>query len=86
MTIYHSSLFERHFKKLSPPIQRKAALRDRLFRLNPFDSRLETHKLHGDKREEWAYSVDYSYRISFVFLKGGSVLYTDIGTHDELYR
>ena len=49
------------------------------------DPRLDVHNLHGKKKEEWAYSVDRSYRIVFIFLEGNQVLYTDIGTQDELY-
>ena len=49
------------------------------------DTRLEIHKLHGKKKDEWAYSVDYSYRISFIFLGKNVVLYTNIGTHDDVY-
>lgn len=85
MEIHISSLFERRFKKLPREIKQKAVAREKIFVVNPFDSRLGTHKLHGEKRDEWAYSVDYSYRIVFIFLENNAVLYLNIGTHDELY-
>ncbi len=85
MEILVAPLFSRHFRKLPRDIQEKARHREKIFQKNPFDSRLDTHKLHGRLKEEWAYSVDYSYRIAFLFLQDGRVLYTDIGTHDELY-
>jgi mRNA-degrading endonuclease YafQ of YafQ-DinJ toxin-antitoxin module len=53
-----------------------------VFKDNPFAQTLDTHKLHGEKKEEWAFSVDYSYRVSFVFVGSDAVLFTDIGTHD----
>ncbi|MDP3934962.1 MAG: type II toxin-antitoxin system mRNA interferase toxin, RelE/StbE family [Candidatus Giovannonibacteria bacterium] len=85
MKIYLSSNFVRKFKKLPENIKEKARNREAIFKLNPFDPRLETHKLHGKQSSEWAYSIDYGYRIAFVLLKHGDVLYTDVGTHNEVY-
>lgn len=83
MEVELSSWFKKAFKRLHPHIQEKAVRRMKTFKdTNGRDSRLEVHKLTGDKKEEWAYSVDDSYRIAFVFISGGKVLYTDIGTHD----
>lgn len=85
MTIFTAPLFKKHFQKLPRDIQEKAKLKDEVFRQNPFHPSLETHKLHGKHGNEWAYSVNYKYRIIFYFLKDDSILYTNIGTHDELY-
>lgn len=85
MEVKLSSRFKKSFAKLYPRIQKKAIEKIVLFRKNQFDSRLNTHKLHGERKGEWAYSVDYSYRIVFIFLENDTVLYLDIGTHDELY-
>ncbi len=85
MAIILSSRFKKSFRKLHTRIQKKAIEKIAIFRKNLFDSRLETHKLHGEKKEEWVFSVDYSYRISFIFLEDGKILFTDIGTHDQLY-
>ncbi|MDO8094858.1 MAG: hypothetical protein Q6360_15370, partial [Candidatus Brocadiales bacterium] len=56
--------------------------KEAIFRNNPFDKRLKTHKLSGKERESWAFWVDYSYRIKFIFLTKNEVLFLDIGTHD----
>ena len=56
-----------------------------IFRRNPFDARLNTHKLHGKDKECWAFSVIHAYRIKFIFLSDEEVLFLDIGTHDEVY-
>lgn len=85
MEILTTAHFDRSYKKLPAVIKQKAKIREKIFVADPFDPRLTTHKLHGDKKEEWAYSVDYSHRISFIFLDRGMVLYTDIGTHDKIY-
>ncbi|MFH1979241.1 MAG: type II toxin-antitoxin system mRNA interferase toxin, RelE/StbE family [Patescibacteria group bacterium] len=85
MKIEVSSHFKRKYKKLLKSVKEKAKKQELIFKNNPFDSRLATHKLHGIKKDEWAYSVNSSYRITFVFLEDNKILYTDIGTHDELY-
>ena len=85
MEIELSSRFKKSFRKLHPRTQKKAIEKTAVFRVEPFNPRLDTHKLHGEKKEEWAFSVDYTYRISFIFLEDGKILFTDIGTHD-IYR
>ncbi|MBI2100314.1 MAG: type II toxin-antitoxin system mRNA interferase toxin, RelE/StbE family [Candidatus Vogelbacteria bacterium] len=81
-----TTLYRRRFKKLTPQLRRLVIEREKIFVANPFDHRLGTHKLHGKRKEEWAYWVDYSYRVAFLFLGNNKVLYTEVGTHDELYR
>lgn len=86
MQVDVSSRFKKSFRKLHSFIQEKAILRMKIFEeSNGRDPRLDVHKLHGKKKEEWAYSVDRSYRIIFIFLENNRVLYTNIGTHNELY-
>jgi mRNA-degrading endonuclease YafQ of YafQ-DinJ toxin-antitoxin module len=77
--------FFKSFAKLPPSIQVLAKARDRMFRADPFDPRLRTHKLKGELAGAWSYSVNYSYRVLFRFLTDDEVLYYDIGTHD-VYR
>lgn len=86
MRIRTSSLFRRRFKKLPKQVKEKAAKQEAVFRLNTFDSRLRTHKLHGAKKDEWAWWIDYSYRVVFIFVSADEVLFTNVGTHDDVYR
>jgi addiction module RelE/StbE family toxin len=87
MKVKLSSRFKKSFRKLHPRIQEKAVGKMRIFEESKsFDSRLEIHKLHGKQKDEWAYSIDRSYRISFIFLNENNVLYLNVGTHDELYK
>lgn len=85
MKIFVSNSFDRQYKKLPQIIKNKAEKKEEIFIISPFDPRLETHKLHGKDRQHWSYSVDQKYRIKFLFLGNGSVLYLNIGTHDEVY-
>ena len=85
MRIKVSSKFKKQYKKLPIYIKLKAKARENFFIINPFDPRLETHKLHGKDRECWAYSIDRNYRIKFIFKNDVSILYLNIGTHGEVY-
>ena len=80
-----SPKFERQYRKLPRGVKAAAQAKEIIFRADPFDPRLDTHKLHGKEREAWAFSVTNKYRIKFLFLPGGSVLFLEIGTHD-IYR
>jgi mRNA-degrading endonuclease RelE of RelBE toxin-antitoxin system len=76
-----SPLFERHYRKLPKEIKERAKRKEKIFRKNPFDPRLKTHKLHGKEKECWAFWIDYKYRIKFIFLSDEEVLFLDIGPH-----
>jgi len=57
---------------------------------DPFDPRLETHKLKGKLAGSWACSAGYDVRIIFHFVKNmppgeNEILLIEIGTHDEVY-
>ena len=73
--------FDKQYKKLPKQIKEAAKEKESLFRTNPFDQRLATHKLHGKEKSIWAFSVTQSYRIKFAFLAKNHVLFLEIGTH-----
>lgn len=56
-----------------------------VFQEDPFDAHLRTHKLSGDLAEFWSFSVEYNVRVVFLFATKNRVVFTDIGTHDEVY-
>jgi mRNA-degrading endonuclease YafQ of YafQ-DinJ toxin-antitoxin module len=74
--------FEKSYKELPKTVKNRAKIKEKIFRENPFDPRLKTHKLSGKEKECWAFWVDYKYRIKFIFLSDKEVLFLDIGTHD----
>ncbi len=53
-----------------------------MFRKDPFNLRLKTHKLHGSQEGFMSFSVDFSYRIIFEFVNSDTVIFYEIGTHD----
>jgi addiction module RelE/StbE family toxin len=83
-----SSSFKRAFKKRiggQKDMEEKFWRCLEIFRENPFDSRLRTHKLSGDLRGHWSLAVEYDVRIVFQFASKNRAIFQDIGTHDEVY-
>ena len=85
MKIRVTSKFKKSFKKLPKFVKESAEEKEKIFRANPFDSRLDTHKLHGKYKDYWAFSVIGQYRIMFAFVNSECVDFVNIGTHD-IYR
>ena len=65
ITIFYTEEFERRYQELPIRIQRKAERREKLFRINPFHSPLQTEKLHPKHKEVWSFRIDNDYRILF---------------------
>jgi len=86
MIIRISPKFERNYRRLSKKIKEKAKEKESIFRDNPFDPRLKTHKLSGRDKECWAFWITYSIRIKFIFRTSEEVLFLDIGPHPKIYK
>jgi len=78
--LYHAK-FVRQYKKLSASIKEHAEKREVIFRKDPFDARLKTHKLSGSLGDFYAFSVDQSYRVIFDLPKKGVARFYEIGDH-----
>ncbi|NJO17548.1 MAG: type II toxin-antitoxin system mRNA interferase toxin, RelE/StbE family [Thioploca sp.] len=88
MKIAFSPVFERSFRKRfkgKRHLQERFWQRVEIFLENPFDSRLRTHKLTGNLKELWSFSVEYDTRVVFYFVTDEKVVFVDVGTHDEVY-
>ena len=79
--IIHTARFLKSLKRLPKPIREKTEEGDRIFRKNPSDPALNTHKLHGRFKKFWAYSVDHSNRVIFIFRNKNEVVYYEIDPH-----
>ena len=84
MRITASSRFLRRAKKLREPqaTMLRAALRR--FAADPSDPLLRIHKLKGDLRDYWAFSVDDDLRVLFRWHDDVAFL-VNLGSHDEVY-
>ncbi len=60
--IHFTPHFIKSYKKLPGSVQNLAKTREEIFKKNPFDSRLCTHRMKGELSLAWAYSVNYRYR------------------------
>ncbi len=81
MKIYYSSKFAREYKKLSLKIKQTAEKKEKIFRKDPFDSRLETHKLKGDLKNFWSFSINNKYRIIFEFIDKEIIWFHSVGDY-----
>lgn len=83
--IEYSRKFLKSLEKLPKKIIESVENREKIFKQNPFDSQLKTHKLSGRDKGCWAFWITYSYRIKFIFLSNEKVLFLDIGDH-SIYK
>ena len=83
MEILYSTKFDREYKKLPGDIKNIAEEQEKLFRKNPFDPKLKTHKLKGRLHGFLSFSIGYKYRIIFEFSKNKKTVYFHaVGDHD----
>lgn len=82
MKIFYLPKFARQFKKLPESIKDAATEKEKIFRKNPFDPKLKTHKLKGELDTFWSFSITYSYQIIFDFTDNETVRFYSIGDHD----
>ena len=85
MIVRFTSKFKKAYKKMPKIVKLKAEEKEKIFQKDPFNSRLDTHKLHGKYKEYWAFTVVGQYRIMFAFSGGEFVDFINIGTH-EIYK
>lgn len=85
MIIYYTNKFTSSYKKLPKLIKKEAENKVDLFRKNPFNPSLDTHKLTGKLNKFWSFSINRKYRITFEFIKDKAVLFHKAGTHN-IYR
>lgn len=82
MQIFYSSTFEKQYRKLPQFLKDTAEEKERVFRSDPFDTSLKTHKLHGKLNKYYAFSLNNKYRIIFDFDDKNNVRFHNVGTHD----
>ena len=83
MKIIYTSKFAREFKKLPARVKDTAEKQESIFRKNPFDEKLKTHKLKGRLKGFLSFSIGHKYRIIFEFgLNKNIVYFYSVGDHD----
>lgn len=69
--IEYTEKFLKALKKLPANIIDLAEEKEKIFKENPFNPVLRTHKLVGKEKEHWAFWINYSYRVKFIFIRIG---------------
>lgn len=77
----YSAVFIRSLKKFPKSQLKSLAKKEAMFRENPFDRRLRTHKLKGKLSEYYSFSISYHWRIVFHFENPETIIFDNIGTH-----
>ncbi|MFA6518256.1 MAG: type II toxin-antitoxin system mRNA interferase toxin, RelE/StbE family [Candidatus Shapirobacteria bacterium] len=85
MEIIYSPQFAKEYRKIPQQVKLKAEKREKIFRLNPFDPQLKTHRLSGKLKDFWSFSIDYHYRIIFQFESESTIWFLSVGTH-QIYK
>ena len=81
MKIIYTSQFVRGYKKLPRKIKLVAEKKEIIFRKNPFEISLDTHKLHGKLRQFWSFRINFDYRIVFEFYEKDIIYFHLAGSH-----
>jgi len=85
MIVRYTTKFYREYKRLPLNIKKQAEKMEKIFRENPFNPILKTHKLTGKLKELWSFSIDYKNRIIFEFASENTVYFLSVGNH-QIYR
>jgi len=90
MEISFSSSFKKTFKKImqkKPYLEAKFWKKVEIFKNDPFNDTIKTHKLSGKLKDLWSFSIDYDNRVIFYFADDSKnkVVFVDIGSHDVVY-
>lgn len=79
--INYSPTFLKGLKKLPKDQLKSLARQEKIFLENPFYPRLKTHKLKGELKDSYSFSVSYHWRIVFHLEKNHTMVLDAIGTH-----
>lgn len=82
--VFHRN-FEKRYKKLSDNLKRKVKEKNILFEKDPYDPVLNNHALKGKYLGYRSFNITGNIRIIYKFLEKDIALFSEIGTHSELY-
>ena len=82
MKIAFIPAFIKKFNRLEISLQNEILDKTELFKGKKNHKVLRVHKLHGDMKNNYAFSVNYKYRIIFAYLSKDEAVFLAIGDHD----
>ena len=86
ISIQYAPTFVRMYKGCSRLLQEEIKEKIALFRDKKNHKVLKVHKLNGELRDSYAFSVNYQIRIIFEYENRSTVNLLVIGNHDSAYR
>lgn len=81
--------FKKSYQKrilLNTKLDKQAEKRINLFVKNLKHPSLKDHPLKGSKRNDRAFSITGDIRIVYRYLNSNTILFLDIGTHNQVYK
>jgi addiction module RelE/StbE family toxin len=85
MTILYSKKFGKNYRKLISKMREKFKESRNLFIVDPFNSVLNNHPLHGEYAGCRSINITGDYRAIFYHESDDTVRFIAIGTHHELF-
>ena len=82
MEIRYRNRFIKEYFDLPEKIKNILKEKESVFRKNPFEKELRTHKLHGPLEGFLSFSLNYRYRVVFSFSEDGAVEFLSVGNHN----
>jgi addiction module RelE/StbE family toxin len=81
MNIVYTPKFIRQYKKLPEALQEEVKEKIELFKADQNHPFLKTHKLKGELKKYWSFSVNYQYRIIFEYDSKETIALLKVGDH-----
>ena len=82
MRITYKPTFVKSFKKLETSLQEEAFDKIELFKNESNHQQLKVHKLKGRLKDYYSFSINYKYRIVFLYSGPDEADFKDISSHD----
>lgn len=82
MKISYKATFIRQYNKLDEDLREEILEKIELFKNKENHVSLKVHKLHGRFKENFSFSVNYKFRIVFIWEESDSVVLLSVGDHD----
>lgn len=89
MTIKYHSLFLKHYKKRiasNPSLKKRFTERIKLFSKDKNNLILHNHPLSGDMKGYFSFSITGDIRVVYKEEPNKTILFYDIGTHNQVYK
>ena len=82
ITISATPQFRKMFSKLENSLQEESLLKMEMLRDSTNHINLKVHKLKGNHKKHYSFSVNYKIRVVFLYLTTDEIVLTAIGDHD----